>query len=682
LDEAARAGGQLVAAEDMARAQSLRDEALRHRQAARWEECYAQALQAEQLAASVLKQALARRNVAAEALLESATGKVQSRGPSEATWKPVIQGARLVEGERVRTLSGASAVLRLSDGSRLRLGENAQVVIQQMRMDLLEQRQSSRVSVVEGDAQALLGSSRGNLQVEAGGSGARVKTGSRNYWVGRAQGGQVRLANYDEAELEVETEGGRVLLGRNQGALVERGKKPTVRKQLLPEAVLATPTAGELLYARTVRLEWQPTPGAASYWLEVATDDGFTSMHASLKDLVDPSFTFAAPADGAWYWRVSAIDGDGFPGPRSEARRFTVLRDVEPPHLFAQALRERTRVREATFTFTGETEPGATLTLDGKPLEVGPDGRFSAKVELTPGSRVLELVATDPAGNTNRLQHALHYQPPEPLRVDFAPEVVRQGERHLLTPGPLLVLRGTTRPDTALTVTAEGGAVIGRGHSDGEGAFLLHLPLAARAQRLRLALQAADGDTGEEPFSVEVDEEPPGLTLEPEPPAFTGSPTLQLSGTVLGATGLWLEGTPLPVEEGRFSHAVTLRPGPNLLRLEARDAVGHRTTLERTVHLDREAPQLLEYAVSPSAVAPGGRVTVRVRARDDSGLRSAARYVLHVGRERLEGFLRLNRASGEYQAVLPVPPTAQGPVQLRQLRLEDAHGNQREHAFK
>ncbi|MBN1208565.1 MAG: FecR domain-containing protein [Myxococcaceae bacterium] len=682
LEAAARAGGHLLAAKDMARAQALRDEALRHRQATRWEECLELARQSEQLAEDVLKRALARRNVADEATLESATGKVQSRRGAEAFWRDVSPAALLGEGERVRTLSGASAVLLFRDGARLRLGENSQVVIQKMRVDQLQQRQQSSVSVLEGDAQALLGNSRGDFQLDAAGSATRVQAGSRDFWLGRGPQGQVRMVNYDEGEMQVATETGAITVGRNQGALIEKGRKPTVRKQLLPETRLSSPESGELRYVRAVRLEWQRTPGAASYWLEVAADDGFTRMHAALKDLLEPAYTFTAPMDGAFYWRVSAIDRDGFPGPRSQPRRFTVLQDVDPPHLFVQSPRHRAVVREPSVLLTGETEPGASLTLDGVALSVTPEGRFSTALELAPGERLLELVATDPAGNATRVRHAVDYRPPEPLSVAWASELVRQGERRFLGHGDVLVLRGRTRPDTALTLLREDGQRVARAHADATGAFLVHVPLRPGVQRLRLALQPVEGEAIEEPFEVEGDDEPPGLVLEPEPPAVTGTTPLALSGTLQGATALWLDGAPLPLEGGRFSHAVALRPGPNLLRLEAADAAGNRTVIERYVLLDREAPELLGYTVSPASVAPGGSVTVRVRARDASGLRSAAGYVLHIGRERIEGLLRLSRASGEYQALVAVPPSAQGEVRLRQLRLQDAYGNQRDHTFR
>ncbi|WP_224361054.1 hypothetical protein [Hyalangium versicolor] len=624
----------------------------------------------------------AQNDRASEATLEFATGKVQAKRGSEATWREISRGARLFAGETVRTGPGASAVLRMRNGATTRLGEKDGIVIETSRMDPAQQNLQPRITLLEGDVRTQRGPGRGGIQIRIAGSDTSVQGSSRNFWVGRGAAEQVRMVNFDEGKMRVETTMGAIDVEHNQGALLEKGRKPTVRKQLLTEPELTSPEANAKLYVRTVRLEWQRVSGAVSYWLEVARDDGFTQIHLSVKDLLEPTYTLAVPAGGAFYWSVSPFDGDGFPGPRSRPQRF-IVQDPEPPTIEIQSPKEGETFRDpsilVTGELTGEMEPGLSLTLNGEALRVEKDGKFSKVLALIPGESLLELVAKTRAGQEHRVKRTVRYQPPEPISMAWAPELVRQGDGHFLGRNEILVLRGITNPDTALTFTREGGELVARTHADGTGAFLAHVPLHPGVQRLRMVLEHAKGGTREESFEIERDDEPPDLVLEPEPPAVTGSASLVLSGAAHGATELWLDGVRLPLAGERFSHAVTLRPGLNLLRLEAADAVGNRTVMERHVQLDRDAPELLDCTASPASVAPGDRVSVRVRARDASGLRSAADYILQIGHERLRGHLRLNRASGEYQAVMIVPPSTQGAVRLRQLRLQDTNQNQRDY---
>lgn len=76
-------------------------------------------------------------------------------------------------------------------------------------------------------------------------------------------------------------------------------------------SALGAPSTEELL-ARRVDLEWVEVPKAKLYELEVATDPEFTVPIISQK-LSDIRFS-ADLLPGAYYYRVRAIDGQGFPG--------------------------------------------------------------------------------------------------------------------------------------------------------------------------------------------------------------------------------------------------------------------------------------------------------------------------------------------------------------------------------
>jgi len=180
-------------------------------------------------------------------------------------------------------------------------------------------------------------------------------------------------------------------------------------------------------------------------------------------------------------------------------------------------------------------------------------------------------------------------------------------------------------------------------------------------------------------FEVELDRDPPELQLQQEPPEVSLSPTLRLEGTARGATRATFNGQPLALRDGRFELSVDLRPGANPLQLWAVDEVGNSASLERTVVLDREGPELLSHALSQRTAQSGERLAVRVAAQDASGLRASARYVVEVGPQRFTGHLRLSRATRSYDGVFVIPPAARGQVRLRQVTLEDQYGNQRDY---
>ncbi len=53
------------------------------------------------------------------------------------------------------------------------------------------------------------------------------------------------------------------------------------------------------------------------------------------------------------------------------------------------------------FLVQGTTEPGATVTVNGEPVDVAGDGTFKKTVALTrEGWNTIVIRATDPAGNT------------------------------------------------------------------------------------------------------------------------------------------------------------------------------------------------------------------------------------------------------------------------------------------
>ncbi len=78
--------------------------------------------------------------------------------------------------------------------------------------------------------------------------------------------------------------------------------------------------------------------------------------------------------------------------------------DVDAPELQIATPNRGTIQTETSTTVTGSVsdESVVTVTIAGKTVEVGEDGRFTAKVDLVPGVNVLQTIARDEHGNESQ----------------------------------------------------------------------------------------------------------------------------------------------------------------------------------------------------------------------------------------------------------------------------------------
>ena len=116
---------------------------------------------------------------------------------------------------------------------------------------------------------------------------------------------------------------------------------------------------------------------------------------------------------------------------------------------------------------------------------------------------------------------------------------------------------------------------------------------------------------------------------------------------------------------------MTLSPGANDFELVAVDAVGNVSVTRLSTLLDVDPPEVLSVELGRPQ-GDSGPIEIDVQARDASGLRQAAPFVISVDGAEIEGFLRCDSVSGMCRAVLP--PEA-GELELVELIIEDYAGN-------
>lgn len=600
ISEATAAGARLFAPDLIGDAIRLRDQALVERSRREWENCFRFASDAWDGADQARVAALQSRDVVGEALLSDRSGDVQRRAAKDLVWRDAELNAVLLEEEKVRTLSASNAELLFRDESRLRLGENSQAVIQRMRVDPLTRSEQAKVSLKAGDVYALLGGGGARQRFELEVPGVETEMDSRDFWVSHDRR-LSRFANYDDRHIKVSAKSATVVLGRNQGTLVRHGERPEPSRALLPAPRLEHPDDHAVVQGEQALLRWTPVDGALVYSLEVATDPSFSRLVVAKADLLATRFPFSQLDHGDWfrrvatvdsgssddrsafsvtrvddgryYWRVSAVDQAGLPGVRSEVRVFVVRRDRDAPYLVVKGPADGERVHRPELVLSGETEPGASLALNGRPLRVATDGSFETTYSLQEGDNRLHFEARDAAGHlTEQLRRVrLLLDSSRPIRYD--PGLARLDEKTFVTRAPVLALVGVAGAGSRVTVRPVSGAFSLSTVADPSGAFQLNLPLPEARQLFDVSAQSPAGTRVGDRITVVRDQTPPQLLFERPPPSSVGEPRVRIVGRVEGGRQLSVDGAEVALDpDGRFALDLDLQPGKNRFALGARRA--------------------------------------------------------------------------------------------------------------
>jgi len=673
VQRANAAGARLFATATVGRAIALRDQALERRQAGEWEAAASIAREAATVARTALEETLAQRRADAEAVLADRRGNVEQRRPTDLDWGEVGLNAVLVKEERVRTLSNSTCQIRFLDDSRLRLGANSQAVIRTLQIDRLTRNGEASVSLVEGDVHALLGGNRSKRRFNLEVPGVGTQFESNNFWVSREEGSS-KFANYDDRAATITSEGRTVTLMKNEGTEVGRAVQIAVRR-LLDAPQLQTPPDDAPLSQEDVELAWALVVGASSYSVEVAADQQFDRMVVNRGAVGENRALIEGLEDGTYYWRVSAIDELGLPGPTSETQRFTVRADAYAPYLVIQAPADGTILRYDTIEVVGLAERGVRVELDGRPVTVAPDGRFTASHRLRPGLNELAFEARDAANHVTRRSRSVIVMPDVPVGIEYAADLVRVAPREFISPGAVFTLGGTTAASSLIHVRDPGGATRATAYTDEAGTFLLNIPVTAPGESLTLVVTSPSGFETHESFTVTVDRDSPGLTVDAVPPRATRDRTLRLRGRVRDASVLQVNGNSVALAGGQFDEAIELQDGANELEVRAADAVGYVSLAQWTVLVDRDAPELVSQRVTHTRLATGAVLDIEVRARDASEMQQTARVELRGGDIRRTAVLRLDRSTASYRGVLYVTGDRVDTIELRSVELVDYLGN-------
>lgn len=670
IQRATAEGARIFAPAEIGSAIENRDTAMLRREEGEWRQVVSFAGVATEFANEALEISIAQRDRAAEAVVSDVQGRVEGRAPAEPRWSDRDLNDILVEYERLRTLSNSTTQVTFRDLSRLRLNPNSNATIQRMRSDPLTGGEVTKVSLAEGDFYALLNqlSDRNAFEIEV--PGVQTTTNSADFWIKNDASG-ARFVNYDKPGLEIQRGGEKIMVGENEGVVLT-GAGAT-RAQVLTAPRPVSPGLGQIIYTAVASLNWEPFDGAEAYWLEVAADPGFNQMKLSEWGIRDTNFLAQDLPPARYHWRVAALDRLGLPGTWSTPRDFTLRVDETPPFLTLLSPASGSIAAQPQVEVLGASEPDALVRLNGAALELGADGSFLTSLPLTVGENRITVQAADQAGNETERSLTVIYRPAAAVQIALSNNIVRVG-RALATRTDELSVFGTAtaEPGAAVLVRDEAGAVAVQARVGDDGALNFTVPVEEAERRYRIEVLGPGGAVeGDLEFAALRDRMPPEVALDLPPPRATGEDIVQLSGSAGDAVRLELDGTAVPLVEGRFDLTLTLVPGENAFDLVASDAVGNVSVTRLATLLDIDPPEVLRVELGRPQ-GTGGPIEIVAEARDASGLRQAAPFVIAVDGVEVAGFLRCDSEAGICRASLPPEP---GALELIELSIEDYAGN-------
>jgi hypothetical protein len=260
------------------------------------------------------------------------SGQVEIARHFDWKWVPVVDNMLVSEGDWIRTRSRSSVEIRQDDGTVIKLRPNTKAMIS-LAGETKTARGDVRVTQVKLESGSMMAKVNKLLQRD---SRFEIETPTATSFV-RGTEFRVKVEDKGATRLEVlegavdfGSEEKNVSVGGNFGSLVDLAGDTPASPHALPmaPAELITPAEREVLNGdiNGYQFTWSPVESAVRYHLELAADGEF-------KQLVDETWVSGTDAElislsidslqpGTYFWRVAAVDADGYESAWSTDRYF------------------------------------------------------------------------------------------------------------------------------------------------------------------------------------------------------------------------------------------------------------------------------------------------------------------------------------------------------------------------
>lgn len=282
-------------------------------------------------------------------------------------------------------------------------------------------------------------------------------------------------------------------------------------------------------------------------------------------------------ADGRYIIEVTAAGAF-----RSVVQRAEVQIDTEPPLLHLTNLDDLARVSNPSLTIEGVTEPGATVYQAGMAAAIPVDnqGIFKLERQLTEGTNILEILASDQAGNTTSTSHevSLITQPPD-LTLTKPGNDTWFNQAVVEVAGVAPNASSVKLNNQAINLLAD-------------GTFKHEIILQEGDNTLRIEATDDVGNVTVRKRLVHLKTSPPEISLNLDEGAVYQQSTVRLTGRTDPGSTVLINNQIVPVSTlGEFQTPLDLLNGINVINIKARDIAGNTAMLSRQVSFQSPVPQ-------------------------------------------------------------------------------------------
>jgi hypothetical protein len=340
------------------------------------------------------------------ARLTGVEGKVKVKPNAKEAWGEAGLAEQLHVGDVVQTETRAGAEISFNSGSVVKV-------------------RSDSVVYIGGSAEASTAAWRvqsGRVNFSVAGEATEIvtptaRTTARENATGNidvGEGGQTGVKIFQgQAQIET-TQGQKITLSKNQAVQVDAAGRAGATVELPPPPTLVAPAPKSRLVVASppdpsAKLSWTEVKNGVTY--HVALDYNVTQANLLMSAALEESGVRGTAHDikglnlGRYFWRVAAVNKDGVEGAFSRVSHFQVVEpetaqpvatstpEVSAPTLVVQAVDE---VSPGIVHVGGRAPRGATVTVNGTPVKVLPDGSFSEFVRHSgPSEVVVRATAED-----------------------------------------------------------------------------------------------------------------------------------------------------------------------------------------------------------------------------------------------------------------------------------------------
>lgn len=337
-----------------------------------------------------------------EAKLSEKTGTVDKRKGLLGNWNDANEGDLFFKQDGIKTGDKSLAKMIFLDGSNFTLEGNSIAVIRSSQLDKLNQSVQGDVRLVKGSLLAKLSTQaqqEETFQLQVAGTRSDLQSG--NFWASVNNDSTVQLSNYD-GSIRTRTQQAQVILKKNQGTIVVKGKPPTPPVDLLPSPKLNFHRNDTVIFQPELLVAWSPIQKATSYQIQISRNREF-SIETKTYSTKETYYKLSGLLAGTYYLRVYPFDMLGLRGVESSIYRLIRNEDKVPPIIQLPERYNQTIYLETNnLTFNGLTEPGSTLLIDSKPIVVTEQGQFTFTKKISDPVGQFHILATDRAGNENK----------------------------------------------------------------------------------------------------------------------------------------------------------------------------------------------------------------------------------------------------------------------------------------